>query len=132
MRSQVASSLALEEDAVVRLADAERETEWNLHTEVKVVIQMVVNRSIAKVFQRSALQDAVERAVQKLLAEPLVANDVVKGKIYLLAITVPVARVFKKKVEKCALAKTKNDLHRNVSIKANMGYNTKSDDKFLP
>lgn len=70
VREQIASILALLEDAVVRLfGDAGGAKETRPDTKLKSVLRTVVNRAVAQAFQSLSFYLVVERAVQKFLPE---------------------------------------------------------------
>lgn len=77
VHNQYASIRAVVDDTVLRLFDdARRAKESSTDTKALEVLRIVFNRSVAKAFQSSLFQSALERATQKCLAEPHVANDV--------------------------------------------------------
>lgn len=72
---EIASIPALMENAIVQpFSNEGRAIDSGLDTIVLPVIQTVVNRSVARAFQSSTFQTALNRAIQKYLAEPEVAN----------------------------------------------------------
>lgn len=75
----------------------------------------LVNRSMPKAFWWSECQNAVETAVQKILAKPLIATDEATGKIHLTVSTVVVATIGRNEVEKRSLEKFEMGRYRKLS-----------------
>lgn len=91
---------------------------------------MVVNRSLAKVFQTSAFQTAAKRAVHKCLAELHVSNDVVTCKIDLAAFTIQVAKYVRSEIKKRSLKKAEVDQYWKVSEKKTARHQKNAEDGF--
>lgn len=129
MLDRIASILHLVENAVVRFFGKEgRTTESSPETKQMAVIQTLFNRPGAKAFHSSAFQTAMESAVHKFMAEPLVANDEATRTISLPVFTVLLAKFVKKEVERRSLEKNEKDHYRNVSEKAIVGHKIKAED----
>lgn len=89
-------------------------TKSSRDTKVILVVQTVVNRSVAKVFQGSGFQTDMKEAVRKCVAKPHVFIDVATCTIDDPALTVSVVKVKKNEDERCSLDKAKMEQYRNV------------------
>lgn len=107
-------------------------TESSPDTKVMSVIRTVVNQSVAKAWQSSTFQTAMEKEVQKYLVEPHVVNDVATHTIDAPALVVPVAKFMKNEIEIRSLENAKMDQHRNISNKAGVHRKKMTEDKFSP
>lgn len=96
------------------------------------MIRTVVNRSVAKVFQISVFQIAVEDAVDKYLAEPNVTKIVAPRANDLPSFTVPVTKLVKREVEKNCLDKAQLSSYEKCSKKESVCHKAKMEDKFWP
>lgn len=85
---------------------------------------------MAKGFQIYTIQNTVERALQKCLAEPQVVNDVATPTNEAPTFTNPVVKVVKEEPEKRSVEKNKIEQNRNVSNKVLVFHRSKAKDEF--
>lgn len=101
MRDQIVSILAHVEDLSIGLfGDTERVMESNLDFHIVSVVRAVFSQSGGKAIPSSAFQPAVERAVQKCLAEPHVVSEVWTSTIDAKAFAVPLVNVVRSELAK--------------------------------
>lgn len=83
-------------------------------------------------FQSSAFQTALERAVLECLVEPHVVDGVVTRTINGPAFTVIVANSVEQVVERCSCETAEKKQNYNLLNKAVVIHNSKGEDKFQP
>lgn len=133
VREQLANHPALVKNAVERpFSNAGLEAESRPGAKVTSMIRTVINQSVAKVFQSSAFQTAVETALQKCLADPHAINDVAINTIDATAFTVLKTKFVTNEAEKRPLERAEMEQHRNLSNDASVKQKAWAQDKFLP
>lgn len=97
-----------------------------------MVVQVVVNRSVAKAFQSSALQSAVERAVHISPAVRHIANDMATRTTDLLVFKETVFKSAKNKLESRSHGNAEVNRYLNVSNRSVVHHKTRTKDELSP